>query len=86
MCSMTETGTRPVMSPPLASPERMSGRQIAKCDLCEDRLSAEPESVPRCVAACPSGALMFADEHLAGELGIDVLGGRTTGDDPYKRR
>jgi len=68
------------------SPERISGHQIAKCDLCEDRLSDSDEAVPRCVAACPSGALMFADEHLADELGISVLGGRTTGEDPFKRR
>ena len=64
----------------------MTGHQIAKCDLCEDRLIERPDSVPRCVAACPSGALVFADEHLAAETGLDALGARTTGDDPYKRR
>ena len=68
------------------SQERISGHQIAKCDLCEDRLLTESNVVPRCVAACPSGALMFADERLAEELGIAVLSGRTTGDNPYKRR
>ena len=68
------------------SPERMSGHQIAKCDLCEDRIAESDEAVPRCVAACPSGALMFADEHQANELGIPVFGGRTTGEDPFKRR
>jgi len=67
------------------STERLSGHQIAKCDLCEDRLDGD-QVVPRCVAACPSGALAFADEHKAEELGRQVLGGRTTGDDPYKRR
>ena len=67
------------------STQRLSGHQIAKCDLCEDRL-VDGQSVPRCVAACPSGALEFADERKAAEFGICVLGGRTTGEDPYKRR
>ena len=64
---------------------QLSGHQIAKCDLCADRVG-DGDAVPRCVAACPSGALLFADEHCANELGISMLGGRTTGDDPYKRR
>jgi len=68
------------------SPQRMSGHQVAKCDLCEDRLVADADAVPRCVAACPSGALIFTDEHQAAEDHLDVLGGRTTGDNPYKRR
>ncbi len=68
------------------STDRLSGHQIAKCDLCEDRLIGGDDSVPRCVAACPSGALMFADEHLADELGITMLSGRTTGKDLFKRR
>ena len=67
------------------STERLSGHQIAKCDLCEDRMDGDGVA-PRCVAACPSGALTFADERMADELGRQVLGGRTTGDDPYKRR
>ncbi|HAU38889.1 MAG TPA: hypothetical protein DCX07_14390 [Phycisphaerales bacterium] len=69
------------------SADRLSGHQIPKCDLCEDRiLGGDGEAVPRCVAACPSGALCFADEHDAEELGLSVLGGRTTGEDPFKRR
>ncbi|MCK4601436.1 MAG: 4Fe-4S dicluster domain-containing protein [Phycisphaerae bacterium] len=68
------------------SPEHMTGHQIAKCDLCGDRIAENPDAVPRCVAACPSGALMFADEHRAEELQIDLIGGRTTGENPYKRR
>ena len=36
------------------SDERMSGHQIAKCDLCEDR-TADGGAVPRCVGACPCG-------------------------------
>ncbi|HDZ20444.1 hypothetical protein LCGC14_0162050 [marine sediment metagenome] len=70
------------------SNERMSGHQIAKCDLCFDRTAPEAPTrgVPRCVAACPSGALTYADEHRAKELGIETIGGRTTADNPYKRR
>ncbi len=68
------------------SPDRISGHQIAKCDLCADRTAGGGDAVPRCVAACPSGALLFADEHVAAEAPLEVLGGRTTGQDPYKRR
>ena len=75
--------------PGIRSTDRITGHQVAKCDLCADRTAcadADPEAVPRCVAACPSGALVFADEHRAAELKLDVLGGRTTGEHPYKRR
>ena len=64
--------------------ECMTGHQIAKCDLCEDRTA--DGGIPRCVAACPAGALRFADEHQGTEAGLTVLGGRSTGEDPYKRR
>ena len=67
------------------SPERMSGHQIAKCDLCADRTAGGGEAVPRCVAACPAGALLFADEQQAERSGISTVGGRTTGE-PFKRR
>ncbi len=69
--------------------EQMTGHQVAKCDLCADRTAGggnDPENVPRCVPACPSGALIFADEQRAAELKIDVIGGRTTGQNPFKRR
>ena len=68
------------------SPDRISGHQVAKCDLCADRTETDSEAVPRCVAACPSGALMFADEHEAEKLGVEVYSGRTSGQHPYKRR
>jgi len=69
------------------STDRISGHGMPKCDLCEDRLvEGNGDAVPRCVAACPTGALAFADEHEADQLGLEVLGGRTTGDDPFKRR
>ena len=67
------------------SPERMNGHQIAKCDLCYDRIT-DGRSVPRCVAACPTSALSFVDEHEADKLHLTLLGSRTTGQDPYKRR
>ena len=70
----------------IRTPNSLSGHQVAKCDLCEDRTTTDLDAVPRCVAACPVGALLFADEHLAAEQKLQVLGGRTTGEDPYKRR
>ncbi|MFP4057048.1 MAG: 4Fe-4S dicluster domain-containing protein [Candidatus Brocadiia bacterium] len=58
--------------------------QVAKCDLCEDR--ALRGEVPRCVAACPAGALQFEPPAEAGEVGLLLLGGRTAGRHPFKRR
>ena len=81
------------------SPSHISGHQIAKCDLCADRVeggtgfqpvesrhSLKDCATPRCVAACPAGALVFADERDTATAGLTVLGGRTTGDHPFKRR
>lgn len=42
------------------SPE---GRGVLKCDLCAERLAEGKE--PACVAACPTGALVFGDEEEA---------------------
>lgn len=67
------------------SPDRLSGRQAAKCDLCFDR-TASGDGEPRCVAACPSGALLFADERDGEAIGVDLIGGRTAGEHPFKRR
>lgn len=72
--------------PGTKSPDRMSGHQVAKCDLCADRLAGDPQAVPRCVAACPSGALIFADEQQADQIGLELIGGRTAGEHPFKRR
>jgi len=85
--------------PPAAkSPDRMSGREVAKCDLCADRTAPSPDAQPaapgasaaeagqadpRCVAACCSGALTFVAER-EGEP-VQLIGGRTAGDF-YKRR
>ncbi|MHC4717121.1 MAG: 4Fe-4S dicluster domain-containing protein [Planctomycetota bacterium] len=69
------------------SPERLSGHQAAKCDLCRDRTAgADDGAEPRCVAACPSGALIFADERGGEQIGVSLLGGRTAGEHPFKRR
>ena len=67
-------------------PNEVTRRQIAKCDLCADRIVSGNGTVPRCVAASPAGALQFADEHEADDANILVLGGRTTGKDRFKRR
>ena len=67
------------------SPDRMTGHQVAKCDLCEDRVMGDPDAVPRCVAACPAGALLYADAEEI-ERKRPIVGGRTTCEDPYKRR
>ena len=66
-------------------PVDVTRRQIAKCDLCFDRV-VDGDAVPRCVAACPAGALQFADERKAAEEHLLVLGGRTIGQDRFKRR
>jgi len=58
--------------------------QVAKCDLCEERVTAG--GVPRCVAACSTGALQFQRPAQAGDVGLLLLGGRTTGRHPYRRR
>jgi Fe-S-cluster-containing dehydrogenase component len=63
-----------------------TGHQIAKCDLCADRTAAGGDAEPRCVAACPSGALRFADEREAESLKIQMVGGRTMADHLFKRR
>jgi len=58
--------------------------QVGKCDLCEDRvLAGEP---PRCVAACSTGALQFRPPAETSDLGLLLLGGRTAGRHPFKRR
>ena len=62
----------------------MVGHQIAKCDLCEDRLEQGLE--PRCVAVCPTGALRFATTDEIEAEGLTVLGGRVAGDHPIRRR
>ena len=59
-------------------------RQVAKCDYCEDLLG--DGSIPRCVAACPAGALEFRVTTEASDEAPLLLGGRLAGADPFKRR
>jgi len=58
--------------------------QAAKCDLCIDRVGEGGE--PRCVSACSTGALQFARPADAQDQGLLLVGGRTTGHHPFKRR
>jgi Fe-S-cluster-containing dehydrogenase component len=58
--------------------------QVAKCDLCHDRVAAGLD--PRCVAACTTGALQFRPPSDVQDVGLLLLGGRTTGHHPFKRR
>lgn len=67
-----------VMSPSLTL------RQVAKCDYCEDILAEG--GVPRCVAACPAGALDFRRCDELKEDAPLLLSGRMVGRDRYKRR
>jgi len=86
-CPFGVLPNQPAGTPAMSrSPDRLNGHQIAKCDLCADRVTPDGEAVPRCVAACPSGALMFADEHEAAGIGAELIGGRTAGEHPFKRR
>jgi Fe-S-cluster-containing dehydrogenase component len=62
----------------------LTRNQVAKCDLCEDRV--REGGVPRCVATCSTGALQFRPPGDVSELGLLLLGGRTTGHHPYRRR
>lgn len=67
-----------VLSPDLAE------YQVGKCDLCEDLL--KENGVPRCVATCTTGALHFVEQDQAEREGLLLLGARTLGRNPYKRR
>lgn len=58
--------------------------QIARCDLCRDRL--DDGQSPRCVESCPTAALRFAEASESEADGLVVLGSRTIGHHPIKRR
>ena len=62
----------------------LNERQVAKCDLCEERTLAG--GAPRCVGACPSGALRFEDAASMAKDKALLLSGRTAGEHPYRRR
>ncbi|MBN1846232.1 MAG: 4Fe-4S binding protein [Sedimentisphaerales bacterium] len=59
-------------------------RQVAKCDMCEDLLARG--AIPRCVQACPAGALQYRRADELGENDPLLLSGRIVGRSPYKRR
>lgn len=59
-------------------------RQVAKCDYCQDLL--DDEGTPRCVNACPAGALDFRPCDEIKDDAPLLLSGRMTGRNPYKRR
>jgi Fe-S-cluster-containing dehydrogenase component len=59
-------------------------RQVAKCDYCEDLL--ETGGIPRCVQACPGGALSFEKTSELTKEAPLLLSGRISGKSPYKRR
>lgn len=54
-----------------------------KCNLCADRKGQVGRDGPRCVAACPTGALKFLDES---ELPKPEIGRRFLSRSPYWRR
>ena len=59
-------------------------RQVAKCDYCEDLLAQG--GLPRCVSACPAGALEFRSCDELSDQAPLLLSGRMAGRDRYKRR
>ena len=63
---------------------KLTLRQVAKCDFCQDKLNEG--LVPRCVSACPSGALEFRRCDEPSESAPVLLSGRTAGNDQFKRR
>jgi len=58
--------------------------QVAKCDLCEERVLAG--QVPHCVATCTSGALRFENPEDLEKDRILLISGRTAGEHPFRRR
>jgi len=65
-------------------PRTLTRHVIAKCDLCEDLTATGGR--PRCVAACPSGALQFMEPGDLPEKNLQLIGGRVTGQNPHRRR
>ncbi len=67
-----------------ALPHDLTRHVIAKCNLCEDLTTAGGQ--PRCVAACPAGALNFVAPEEVPEKDLQLIGGRATGRNPFRRR
>lgn len=55
-----------------------------KCDLCAERVVEG--GIPRCVATCPSGALRFESGESLDKNRLLLLGGRMSGEHPFRRR
>lgn len=64
--------------------DEMIRHNVPKCDLCEARVLEGKE--PRCVETCPSGALRFGEVGSVQESKLLLLGTRTIGHHPLKRR
>ena len=57
----------------------------AKCDLCSGRLIED--KIPRCVAACTSGALSFEEvDELTGDESKNWISARMVSNAPFRRR
>ena len=67
-----------------ALPTDLKQHVIPKCDLCEDLTKAGGR--PRCVAACPAAALQFVTPDECAERDLLLIGARSTGRNPYRRR
>ena len=64
--------------------DEMIRHHVPKCNLCEDLVTKG--GLPRCVAACTSGALRFEEVETTEKEGLLVLSGRAAGRHPLKRR
>ena len=62
----------------------LAEKQSAKCDMCADRV--REGQVPRCVAACSTGALSFTEVEGLEADRLLLLSGRAAGQHPLKRR
>jgi len=65
-------------------PQKIVNSHVPRCDLCEDLVLQGAE--PRCVAACPTGALQFIEQAEAERADLVLLGSRTVGLHPVRRR
>ena len=65
-------------------PDELTQHVVAKCDLCEDLTASGGR--PRCVAACPAGALQFVEPDEFAKKDLMLIGGRAAGRNPFRRR
>lgn len=62
----------------------LNQHQVAKCDMCEERVLAG--GVPHCVSTCASGALRFENAESLEQNKVLLLSGRTSGEHTFRRR